>query len=94
MATQVSSVKTFPGVFWEKNIYFSRNITGPSDPLDCLNECINIQVGVCQVFAFENGICYLGRADITNGTVAEQLTDVTVYSLSSKLNFYCKIGGC
>ena len=84
MATQISSVKTFAGVFWEKNIYFSRNITGPSNSLDCLNECINVQVGVCQLFAFENGICYLGRADKTDGTVAEQLTNVIVFSVSSK----------
>jgi hypothetical protein len=87
MATQVSSVKTFAGILWQNNIYFSRKIAGPASPLDCLNECINVQVGFCHIFAFENGICYLGRADITNGTVAEQLTDVTVYSISSKFKF-------
>ena len=85
MATQVSAVKTFAGVFWEKNIYFSRSISGPADTLDCLNECINVQVGVCQMFVFQNGICYLGRADKADGAVAEQLTNVTVYSVSSKL---------
>ena len=86
------SVKTFAGIFWEKNIYFSRNITGPSNSLDCLNECLNVQVGICQMFAFQNGICYLGRADKTDGTVAEQLTNVIVYSVSSKFNNYtCRI---
>ena len=59
--------------------------------MDCLNECLNVQVGICQMFAFQNGICYLGRADKTDGTVAEKFTNVIVYSVSSKFKFHGKI---
>ena len=90
MATLIESVETFEGIQWQRNIYFSRSIDGPAQPLDCMNECINVQAGVCQLFAFENGICYLGREDITNGTVAVNLPHVTVYALTG-IPIFCTI---
>jgi hypothetical protein len=85
MSTLVTPVKTFDGIFWDRNIYFSRWINGPSEPLDCMNECINIQTGVCQLFVFDKGICYLGRADVTNGSVTNIVSNVPVYSVTSKM---------
>ena len=85
MSTLVTPVQTFDGIFWDRNIYFSCRIDGPSEALDCMNECVNVQTGVCQLFVFQKGICYLGRADVTNGSVAAILSNVTVYSVTSKL---------
>ena len=52
--------------------------------LDCMNECLNVDTGNCQLFAFQNGNCYLGRADVTNGAIAERLANVIVYSVTCK----------
>ena len=90
MATLIESVETFEGIQWQRNIYFSRSIDGPAQPLDCMNECVNVQSGVCHLFVFENRICYLGREDITNGTVAVNLPHVTVYALTG-IPIFCTI---
>jgi hypothetical protein len=84
LATLITPVQTFDGILWDKNIYFSRFILGPAQVLDCMNECVNVQPSVCQMFAFENGICYLGRSDITNGSVVNKPSNATVYSVTSK----------
>jgi hypothetical protein len=83
MVTTVKEFHTFEGVFWERNIYSSRPIETPAhQTLDCFNECVNAQAGICHFFVLENAICYLGRTDITNGTVAEQNSNVTVYTVT------------
>jgi hypothetical protein len=70
---------------WKTNIYRSQNIGGyPADLMDCMNECLNIDSNFCYIFVFENGICYLGRKDFSNGTVAEIYPSVTVNTVISK----------
>ncbi len=49
-----------------------------------MNECLNIDSNFCYIFVFENGICYLGRKDFSNGTVAEIYPSVTVNTVISK----------
>ena len=74
---------------WKTNIYRSRNIGGfPADAIDCLNECMNIDYLVCNVFVFENGICYLGRRELSSGTVTATFTSVTLYTLRSNFHFF------
>jgi hypothetical protein len=84
METLITIIQTSGKILWDKNIYFSRYIDGPAQALDCMNDCINVQPGVCQMFAFENGICYLGHSNITNGTNANILLNATIYSAISK----------
>ena len=55
-----------------------------ADPLDCMNECLNIQTGSCQLFVFQTGICYLGHTNVTNGTVPGKLPNATVYFLKGQ----------
>jgi hypothetical protein len=88
MTTLFTTVPTFDWLLWDKNIYYSFYSDGPGSVFDCMNECVNIQPGVCHFFAFENGICYLGRFDITNGTVANKPSNTTLYSVSSKYFTY------
>ena len=83
MENLITSIQTFDGILWDKNIYFSRFLDGTAQVLDCMNECVYVQPGVCQMFAFENGICYLGRSDVTNGTVGNKPSNATVYSVTS-----------
>ncbi len=83
MANLTTPVRTFDWIFWDKNVYYSRYIVRPTQHLDCMNECVNVQRGVCQMFVFENGICYLARSDITNGTVSNKPSNATVYSVTS-----------
>ena len=84
MANLTTPVRTFDWIFWDKNVYYSWYIDRPAQVLDCMNECVNVQRGVCQMFVFENGICYLGRKDFSNGTVAEIYPSVTVNTVISK----------
>ncbi len=70
------------GIFWQPGIYFSQLITGHAQPTDCANVCLNIQTGICQFFVFSNGMCYLGRSDITNGTLSQLNSSVIIYSLN------------
>jgi len=73
---------------WKANIYRSRFIGGyPANALDCLNECMNVDIDFCNVFVFEKGICYLGQKDLSNGTVAATFTSVTVYAIRSNFHF-------
>ncbi len=70
---------------WKAYIYRSQNIGGyPADSMDCMNECLNIDANYCYIFVFEKGICYLGRKDLSNGSVAANYTSVTVYTVISK----------
>jgi hypothetical protein len=82
MATIPTPVQTFGAILWDKSIYFSRYIDEPAQVIDCMNECLNVQPGVCQMFSFVNGICYLGRSDVTNGTMANILSNAIVYSVT------------
>ncbi len=92
MSTLITPVQTFDEILWNKNIYYSFYIVGRAQLLDCMNECVNIQSGICQMFAFENGICYLGDSHITNGTVANKPSNATVYSVTGiKSHFYLYI---
>ena len=76
--TQVAESKMYGyGVYLE--IFFIA-----AELLDCMNECLNVDTGNCQLFAFQNGNCYLGRADVTNGAIAERLANVIVYSVTCK----------
>ena len=47
--------------------------------LDCVHECFNVDINNCQLFVYENNFCYLGRMDLTNGTVAETYLSSTMY---------------
>ncbi len=84
LATKLASVSTVLGIKWQTNIYSSRLMESPANLLDCLNECAFVQIGICQFFVFENGTCFLGRGDITNGTVAQSDSKVTIYVIKGK----------
>jgi hypothetical protein len=44
-----------------------------------------LQITKCQMFAFVEGICHLGRSDVTNGTVPNpNAANVTVYGSNGK----------
>ena len=49
-----------------------------------MNECANARFKVCHMFAFVSGVCYLGRTDVSNGTVANKPSNVTIYSINGK----------
>ena len=55
-----------------------------ADILDCVNECANARFKVCHMFAFVSGVCYLGRTDVSNGTVVNKPSNVTIYSINGK----------
>ena len=84
LATKLASVSTVVGIKWQTNIYGSHLMQSPDNVLDCLNECAFVQIGVCQFFVYDNGTCYLGRRDITNGTVVHSDSNVTLYTIKGK----------
>ena len=70
---------------WKTYIYRSQMIGGyPADSIDCMNQCLNIDSNFCYVFVFEKGICYLGRKDFSNGTVAANYSSITMNIVISK----------
>jgi hypothetical protein len=84
MSTYINITSNVGTTTWKTNIYRSRYIGGyPADAFDCMNECVNVDFNFCYVFVFEKGICYLGRKDLSNGSVAASFTSVTVYTLRS-----------
>ena len=86
MNTLMSKVRPVSGIIWQLNIYASRFIPGPSDQLDCMNKCLNVESGsFCQLFVFQNGICHLGRSDVTNGAVSLNSSTEFVYVLKGFL---------
>jgi hypothetical protein len=46
LENQVSGVEMFDGLYWFRNIYSSLVMDGPSDILDCMHECVNVQVWI------------------------------------------------
>jgi hypothetical protein len=82
----ISKITTFQletGITWWYNIYYSESIAGPAKPIDCLNTCLNMQSRVCQFFVFNNGICFLGRYDVTNESLAPQSSgSVKLYAMN------------
>jgi hypothetical protein len=86
----MTTIQSLNGIVWQSSIYFSQLLTGPAQTADCANVCLNMETGICQYFVFKNGICYLGRSDITNGTVALSNSSVTIYTLNGALKFFTK----
>lgn len=79
----MTSFQSETGITWWSNIYYSESIAGPAKPIDCLNTCLNIQSRVCQFFVFNNGICFLGRYDFTNESLAPQtIGPVKLYTMN------------
>ena len=71
---------------WQSSVYRSVNMSGyPSDSINCLNECLNVDINVCTSFVFENLICYLGRVDFLTGTVSQFYSSVTLFTLIREL---------
>ena len=82
MNALMTTVQSVNGILWQSGIYLSQLITGQAQPADCANVCLNLQAGICQFFVYKDGMCYLGRSDITNGTVAQYNTSVPIYTLN------------
>ena len=72
------------GLQWQKNIYSTVLLDDPATNLDCMNQCLNVQSTVCQFFILQNNNCYMGRTDVTNGTISPTNSTVTVYTLKCK----------
>ena len=84
MSTFFIQTSSYNGLQWQKNIYSTIVLDDPVTNLDCMNQCLNVQSTICQFFILQNNNCYMGRTDITNGTMAQTNTTVTVYTLISK----------
>ncbi len=79
----MTSFELETGITWWSNIYYSESIADPAKPIDCLNTCLNMQSRVCQFFVLNNGICFLGRYDVTIGAVAPQtISPVKLYTMN------------
>ncbi len=81
LITKLAVVIPVAGIEWQANIYSSSLMESPANLLDCMNECAYVQIGICQFFVYDNGVCYLGRGDITNGSVAQYNSQANVYTL-------------
>ena len=65
---------------WSKHIYSFEEFEVPMNILDCTFHCLNVQKpNGCQLFAFENMICYFGKSSHTSGNLEISLTNATVY---------------
>lgn len=66
MTNQLISISPVYGLQWQEIIF--KTINGLDNIYDCLNYCLNIETGNCQLFTSQYGNCYLGNFGVTNGT--------------------------
>ena len=65
---------------WQKYIYQSKELEDIDTVLDCSFLCKNVErKNNCDLFAFEDQICYLGKSSFAEGTVELDLMDITIY---------------
>jgi len=83
----MTTVQSANGILWQTHIYFSQLITGQAQSTDCANVCLNLQTENCQIFVFEDEICYIGQSDISNGTVAQSYGSVAIYTLNGMCKY-------
>lgn len=84
MSTFINPKTLVTTTTWKANIYRSLAIgTYPVDEVDCMNQCLNVDFGSCFLFVYENGVCYLGRPELTTGSVTATFSSVTIYNVIS-----------
>ena len=65
---------------WQKHIYRSKELEDIDTVLDCSFLCKNVErKNNCDLFAFEDQICYLGKSSFADGNVELDLIDITIY---------------
>ena len=65
---------------WQKYIYQSKELEDIDTVLDCSFLCKNVErKNNCDLFAFEDQICYLGKSSFADGNVQLDLIDITIY---------------
>ena len=84
MSTFINARTKVTSTTWKTSIYRSLVIGSyPVDEIDCMNQCLNVDFGNCFRFVYESGTCYLGRPDLTTGSVAASFNSVTLYNVIS-----------
>ena len=70
---------------WQKYIYQSKELEDIDTVLDCSFLCKNVErKNNCDLFAFENQICYLGKSSFADGSVELDLINITIYLTEGK----------
>lgn len=77
--TQINDVQ-----IWQQYIYGSKTMDAEHDHVDCSFICTNVEAPNCDLFAFNDQVCYLGKSTQSNGEMIE-LNDATLYLTQSSL---------
>ena len=73
---------------WQKYIYQSKELEDIDTVLDCSFLCKNVEKkNNCDLFAFEDQICYLGKSSFADGNVELDMIDITIHFTEGKVMY-------
>ena len=79
----IDSIET--KIVWQTHIYRTNQLQDIDTVLDCSFLCKNVEKSNnCELFAFVNKICYLGKSDHSEGNVEQNLENITIYISEGK----------